>query len=100
MTAVGIVLLTFGTTTTGVLYAVLAGAGLGATSPLQAMYAREQFDEADLGLLMGLQGAALGLAGGTGPLVGGLIFDATGSWLPIVAIAIVAVSGAAALLRA
>ncbi len=100
VTAVGIVLLPFGTTTTGLLYAVLAGAGLGATSPLQAMYAREQFDEADLGLLMGLQGAALGIAGGTGPLVGGLIFDATGSWLPIVAIAIVAVSGAAALLRA
>ncbi len=99
VTAIGIVLLPFGTTTTGVLYAVLAGAGLGATSPLQAMYAREQFDEADLGLLMGLQGAALGIAGGTGPLVGGLIFDATGSWLPIVTIAIVAVSGAAALLR-
>ena len=75
------------------------GAGLGATSPLQAMYAREHFDEADLGLLMGLQGAALGVAGGLGPLIGGVFFDVTGSWLPIVVISGVAATGAAMLLR-
>jgi MFS family permease len=99
ITAIGILLLPIGSVGTGVAYAVLAGVGLGATSPLQAMYAREHFDEADLGLLMGLQGAALGVAGGIGPLLGGIFFDTTGSWLPIVIISGIAATGAATLLR-
>ncbi len=33
---------------------------------------------------MGMQGAVLGLAGGLGPLLGGTIRDATGSWTWVV----------------
>ncbi len=99
MAAIGVVLLLVGTVPAGVAYAVVAGAGLGATTPLQSMYARSVFDEADLGLLMGLQGAALGVAGGVGPFVGGFANDVTGSWTPIVVVSVVALLGASLLLR-
>ena len=71
-----------------VVFAVLAGAGFGATSPLQAIHSSERFAAADLGLLMGMQGAVLGLAGGLGPLLGGAIRDATGSWTWVVVAAV------------
>lgn len=96
--ALGIALLLVGTMPAGLAYALVAGATLGATSPLQAMYARSSFGEADLGLLMGLQGAAFGLAGGVGPLVGGAAHDLTGSWIPVVVLSVVSLVGAAVLL--
>lgn len=98
-TAIGIALLAVGTVPAGIAYALIAGAAIGASSPLQAMYAREAFDESDLGLLMGLQGAVLGLAGGAGAFFGGVMFDATGSWAPIVAISVMGSILAAFLLR-
>ncbi len=82
LSALGIGLLLFGTLPTGVAYSVLAGIGIGASSPLQAMYARTNFAEGDLGLLMGLQGAVVGLASGIGPLIGGILYDQTGTWTP------------------
>ena len=97
-TAVGIGLLGFGTVGAGVGYAVVAGVAIGASTPLQAMYGREVFDEADLGLLMGLQGAALGIAGGAGAFAGGALFDLTGSWTPVVLISVAGAVAAAALL--
>ena len=83
-----------------VAFAVLAGAGLGATSPLQAIHARSYFDEGDLGLLMGMQGAVIGMAGGVGPFIGGLLRDALDSWSPVVVFGTVALTGAAVLLSA
>ena len=65
---------------------------LGATSPLQAMYARARFDARDLGLLMGLQGVVVGAAGGRGPILGGLMHDLTGSWTPTVLLAVAALA--------
>ncbi len=85
--AAGVALLLVGTIPAGIGYGLVAGAALGASSPLQAMYARLHFDEADLGLLMGLQGAAMGLAGGVGPLVGGMLNDWTDRWSPTVLMA-------------
>ncbi len=75
-------------------FAVLAGAGLGAASPLQAIHARSRFDPSDLGLLMGLQGLVLGVAGGIGPFAGGLVRDLSGTWTTTI-IAVIAVLGAA-----
>lgn len=87
------------TTVAGLAYAVIAGAALGATSPLQAMYARTEFDAGDLGLLMGLQGAAVGLSGGLGPLLGGVLHDLTNSWSPAVLLSIITLCVASWLLR-
>ena len=62
------------------IFALTAGSGFGASSPLQAIHARLHFDPGDLGLLMGLQGAVLGLAGGFGPVAGSVMRDISGSW--------------------
>ncbi len=82
-----------------VCFAVLGGVGLGASSPLQAIYSRSLFDPADLGLLMGMQGAVLGLAGGAGPFIGALLRDATGGWSATVGAVIVALLIGGVLLR-
>ncbi len=71
-------------------FALVAGTGLGASSPLQAIHARTHFDHRDLGLLMGLQAAVLGLAGALGPVAGALLRDASGGWTPTIA-AVVAI---------
>ncbi len=90
----GVVFLLGGGVPAGIAFAVLAGVGFGASVPLQAIYARAHFDEADLGLLMALQGAVIGLAGGLGPVVGGLLHDLTSSWTStiLLTIALLAVS--------
>ncbi len=94
--AVGVLFLAVGSVVPAVVFALLAGVSLGATSPLQPMYARQYFAPDDLGLLMGLQGAAFGLAGGIGPVVGGAAHEITGSWVPTIGIAAVALFVSAA----
>lgn len=80
-------------------FALLAGTGFGASSPLQAIHARLHFDPGDLGLLMGLQGAVLGLAGAVGPMVGAFLRDATGSWIPTITAVVSVLLLSALLLR-
>lgn len=80
-------------------FALLAGTGFGASSPLQAIHARLHFDPGDLGLLMGLQGAVLGFAGAVGPMAGAFLRDATGSWIPTISLVVVILVASAALLR-
>ena len=99
VSAVGMMLLLVGEVAAAVAFAVLAGAGIGATSPLQAIHSRDRFAAADLGLLMGMQGAVLGLAGGIGPLVGGAIRDATGSWTWVIVVATASLALAAMQMR-
>lgn len=98
--ALGVALLLIDHVVAAVAFAVLAGAGLGATSPLQAIHARSYFDEGDLGLLMGMQGAVIGMAGGVGPFIGGLLRDVLDSWSPVVVFGAMALAGATLLLSA
>lgn len=95
----GVALLLIGEPISATAFAVIAGAGIGATSPLQAIHAQSVFDEGDLGLLMGMQGAVVGIAGGVGPVLGGVLQDSTGSWSLVVIAAAVALAIAALLLR-
>jgi len=99
ISAVGVAFLLNGSVPAGIVYGLVAGAALGASTPLQAIYARACFDEGDLGLLMGMQGAAFGIAGGLGPLLGGVMKDATGSWTPTVIMSVGALLIAAMLLE-
>ncbi len=80
------------------LFAVTAGIGFGASSPLQAIHARLHFDAGDLGLLMGMQGAVLGLAGGLGPIAGSILRDFSGSWTATISIVAVVLAASAILL--
>lgn len=60
-------------------FVVVAGAGLGAVSPLEGIYAREVLPAHDLGVLMGSLHLTLGLASGAGPLVAAALNDLTRS---------------------
>ncbi len=99
VSAAGIAFLLLGSPASGAAFAVLAGLAMGASTPLQSVYARSHFDDRDLGLLMGLQGVSMGLAGALGPVVGGLMRDISGSWIPTVLMGVVAMALGGAILR-
>ena len=83
----------------GLTFALLAGLAMGASTPLQSIYARSHFDEHDLGLLMGLQGVSMGLAGALGPVLGGIMRDLSGTWKPTIIMATTAMAVGAWLLK-
>ena len=76
-----------GTVVVAVLYAVVAGAALGAHSPLSGIHASAILPERHLGALMGAVHALGGAAAATGPLLGGVMRSATGTWTPAVIMA-------------
>ncbi len=74
-------------------FVVVAGFGIGATSPLQGVYASELFAPDRLGESMGMIGMIFGLSGAAGPALVGIIADLTGSrWWGILIGAIGALS--------
>jgi predicted MFS family arabinose efflux permease len=60
-------------------YAIVAGFGIGAVSPLIGMYSRVVFGEAALGTAMGLVGLGFLLANALGPIAAAVIAENTGS---------------------
>jgi MFS family permease len=79
-----------GTIPVAIAFAVLAGFGIGAFSPLQGIRSEELFDRAALGTTMGLLASISMTAGAIGPVVAGAIRDASGSpraasWIAAVA---------------
>ncbi len=91
-TAIGVggVLLSFsGTLSVSILFALVAGFGIGAFSPLQGMKAAELFDRDTLGATMGFYGSVLVLVGSVGPVLTGFIAEATGDrrWASVVIVA-------------
>lgn len=80
-------------------YGAAVGIGLGAMTPLQAIYGQLIFKNEDLGLLMGMQHTVTSLSGGFGPLLAGLTSDLFNTQKPTVAIASSTLFIAAALLR-
>lgn len=60
-------------------FAVVAGFGIGAASPLQGMHARLVFGSSSLGTAMGLLSLAFMVIGAIGPAVAGAIATASGS---------------------
>lgn len=76
-------------------FAIVAGFGIGAFSPLQGIKAQELFDNDTLGATMGFFGSLLMLAGSLGPALAGVVADATGErrWASVMVM--VASAGAA-----
>ncbi len=74
---------------TALAFALVAGFGIGAFSPLQGIKSQELFDGATLGATMGFYGSLMMLAGAVGPAVTGVIADATGErrWASVVVVA-------------
>ena len=80
-------------------YGAAVGIGLGAMTPLQAIYGQLVFKNEDLGLLMGMQHTVTSIAGAFGPLLAGLTSDLFNTQKPTVLIASSSLFIAAALLR-
>jgi MFS family permease len=81
LTAIGLsgaVLAFSGTVAVAVVFAVLAGFGLGAMSPLQGIVVEELFDRETLGASMGVYGLVFNVGGALGPLLAGVLADSTG----------------------
>ncbi|MEX2279754.1 MAG: MFS transporter [Acidimicrobiia bacterium] len=78
--AVGAVLLAFaGSSLVAAGFAVVAGFGIGASSPLQGMHTRLVFGASSLGTAMGLLSLVFMVIGAIGPTLAGVIASATGS---------------------
>ena len=95
-TSVGILILAVaGTPWLAAIYAVLAGFGIGATSPLVGMHSSEVFGERSLGTAMGLLGTVFLVIGSIGPAAAGFMAEATGSRaLPVAGAALMTVLAA------
>ena len=84
MAASGSLFILGGNVALGVVYGLLVGASLGASTPLQAIHAQDTFEPEDLGLLMGLQHSVFALAGAAGPIAAGVAADLSDSQSPSV----------------
>ncbi len=84
---------------TALAFAVVAGFGIGAFSPLQGIKSQELFDAESLGATMGFYGALMMLAGALGPALAGVIADVTGErrWASVIVMA--SAAGAALSIR-
>lgn len=60
-------------------YAVAAGFGIGAVSPLIGMHSKNVYGEASLGTAMGLVSLVFHVANAVGPVAAAIVSDATGS---------------------
>ncbi|MDG2261758.1 MAG: MFS transporter [Actinomycetota bacterium] len=78
LAAGGFILIVAGTTPVALLFAVVAGFGIGAWSPLQGIRANELFKSNTLGATMGLFTTVSSTAGALGPVLAGFIADTTG----------------------
>jgi MFS family permease len=99
--AVSVLVLTkAGTVPIALVFALTAGFGIGAYSPLQGIFAEEIFDRETLGTTMGLYTAVMMLFGAIGPIVAGAVADATGErrWAAVL-MATAAVCGIALMAR-
>lgn len=80
-------------------YALLAGFGIGAVSPLVGMHSRNVFGAASLGTAMGAVSLVFLLANAVGPVVAARVAESTGSRSLPVAVSSLVVALAAAVVR-
>ncbi|MEL6984729.1 MAG: MFS transporter, partial [Actinomycetota bacterium] len=93
----GVVLAFSGRVVPAVIFALLAGFGIGAMSPLQGIVVEELFDRDTLGATMGSYGL-IGMGGGAiGPALAGILADTSGSRRGVTVIIVVCALVAAAL---
>ena len=81
-------------------YAVFAGFGIGAVSPLVGMHSRSVFGQANMGTAMGLVSLVFHVANALGPVGAASLAESTGSRALPVAISAALLAGAALVVRA
>ncbi len=95
------VLLTFsGSVSVALAFALIAGFGIGAFSPLQGIKSEQLFDRSDLGTTMGFYSAVLLVSGAVGPVAAGVLAERGGDrrWAGVI-IAVGGLGAAAAARR-
>ena len=99
--AIGSVALAFGGNhLLAAVYAVVAGFGIGAVSPLVGMHSKAVFGDSSLGTAMGLVSLVFHVVGAAGPALAGWVAEGTGSrTIPVAASAALAVLAAALIRR-
>ncbi len=80
-------------------YAVVAGFGIGAVSPLVGMHSKEVFGERSLGTAMGLVSMVFLVVGAFGPAIAGWLAESTGSRAIPVAVSAIITLAASLLIR-
>lgn len=99
LAAASAVLLAFvGNIVIALVYVVLAGIAIGIWSPMAAIYAHELVPTHRVATLMGTERMIGGLGGAAGPLVAGIVAEASGSRGPTIVIAFVGTLVAAVIL--
>lgn len=81
-------------------YAVTAGFGIGAMSPLVGMHSQKVFGSSSLGTAMGLVSLVFLLSGAVAPVIAAWVAESTGSRAIPVAVSAVVVASAALIIRA
>lgn len=90
-----LLLLVSGNVVVAVVFAVVAGASVGASSTLESIYSAQVVQVRLIGLFLGLYSMIWGLGSAVGPVIAGFVTEATGTRLPVfVGIAIIGVLGA------
>jgi MFS family permease len=79
-----LLLLVSGKLALALLFSLLAGASIGALSSLQGIYTHELVDPRHLGALLGTQQAFFGVGGAIGPALGGVLLEASRSYVPTI----------------
>lgn len=98
--SVGALALAFaGSVLVAAFYAVVAGFGIGAVSPLVGMHSKDVFGDRSLGTAMGLVSMVFLVVGALGPVIAGWLAESTGSRAVPVALSALITVGAAVLIR-
>lgn len=98
--SVGALALAFaGSPVIAAIYAVVAGFGIGAVSPLVGMHSKDVFGPKSLGTAMGLVSMVFLVVGALGPVLAGTLAEATGSRAIPVAVSALVTLAAASLIR-
>lgn len=98
--SVGALALAFaGTSVVAAFYAVVAGFGIGAVSPLVGMHSKDVFGSQSLGTAMGLVSMVFLVVGALGPVIAGALAESTGSRAIPVAVSALVTLTAAILIR-
>jgi predicted MFS family arabinose efflux permease len=81
-----------------ILFSLLVGTSIGALSSLQGIYTHELVDPRHLGALLGTQQAFFGVGGAIGPALGGVLLEASRSYVPTILMITVVFAVAASVL--
>ena len=93
--ASSLLLLVSGNVVVAVVFAVIAGASVGAASTLESIYSAQVVQVRLIGLFLGLYSMVWGLGSAVGPVVAGFVTEAAGTRLPVfVGITLIGVLGA------